>query len=138
MTSDISGLTNSLTNTQSKTGLPSVLDKGNAPTQQSGSILPVRGPGVSENTTANHQPQQKDLERLTEQLNKFVQARDNKLQFSLDDGTGRTVIKVVNRETDEIIRQFPPEEILSLSKMLHESIENMAESASGILFETEG
>lgn len=138
MTSDISGLTNSLTNAQSKTALPSVLDRGNSPVQQSSVFQPVLGPGISENATSNNQPQQRDLEKLTEQLNKFVQSRDNKLLFSLDDGSGRTVIKVVNRETDEIIRQFPPEEILSLSKMLRENIENMTENASGILFETEG
>ena len=40
------------------------------------------------------------------------------LQFSLDDDTGRTVIKVIDTTTDEVIKQFPSEEILAISKAL--------------------
>ena len=34
--------------------------------------------------------------------------------FRIDDNSGRTVITVIDQETDEIIRQIPPEEVLHL------------------------
>ncbi len=40
------------------------------------------------------------------------------LNFSLDDETGQTLVKVVDRETDEVIRQIPSEELMRISKAL--------------------
>ena len=36
------------------------------------------------------------------------------LKFSVDDASGLTVIKVIDTETQEIVRQIPPEEVLTL------------------------
>jgi flagellar protein FlaG len=51
-------------------------------------------------------------------LNDFVQKLSRTLQFSVDEESGRTVIKVVDSETKQIIRQIPPEEVLALAKNL--------------------
>ena len=40
------------------------------------------------------------------------------LQFSIDDDTGRTVIKVVDATTQEVIRQMPSEELLAITQSL--------------------
>ncbi|MBI4754651.1 MAG: flagellar protein FlaG [Betaproteobacteria bacterium] len=40
-------------------------------------------------------------------------ARD--LRFSIDDTTGRTVVKVLDVKTDELIRQIPAEEVLDIA-----------------------
>lgn len=40
------------------------------------------------------------------------------LNFSLDDESGQTLVKVVDRETDEVIRQIPSEELMRISKAL--------------------
>lgn len=40
------------------------------------------------------------------------------LQFSIDEGTGTTVIKVVDGSTNELIRQIPSEEMLAISKAI--------------------
>jgi flagellar protein FlaG len=47
-----------------------------------------------------------------------MQNLQRELQFSVDDQTGRTVIKVLDSETDTVIRQIPPEEILDLARKL--------------------
>lgn len=44
--------------------------------------------------------------------------QNNELIFSLDRGTHRTVVKIVNRETNEVIRQIPPEVVLRLAQEL--------------------
>ena len=40
------------------------------------------------------------------------------LQFSMDEESGRTVITVVDTNTNEVIRQIPSEEVLQMSKEL--------------------
>lgn len=61
------------------------------------------------------------LARAVLDLNKYVQSLNRDLQFSIDEKTGRTVIKVLDSETKEVIRQIPPEEVLSLARNLKES-----------------
>lgn len=40
------------------------------------------------------------------------------LLFSIDEDTGKTIVKVVDASTDEVIRQIPSEEIISIAKAL--------------------
>ena len=51
-------------------------------------------------------------------LNNYVQTIRRALQFSVDENSGRTVIKVLDAETKEVIRQIPAEEVISLSRTL--------------------
>ena len=60
-------------------------------------------------------------------LNEMVQNLHRNLQFSVDDESGETVIKVVDSETNEVVRQIPSEEIVRLRRRLKE--------ASGVLFQ---
>lgn len=39
----------------------------------------------------------------------------NEMTFHLDRDTRRTVVKIVNRETGEVVQQFPAEEVLRLA-----------------------
>lgn len=62
-----------------------------------------------------------DKAAVQEAMNKtaeFVQTFNSNLQFSLDDATGITVIKVVDQTTHELIRQIPNEEMLEIAKAL--------------------
>ncbi|WP_456406940.1 flagellar protein FlaG [Thiolapillus sp.] len=51
-------------------------------------------------------------------LNDYVQTIRRELKFSIDEASGRTVITVLDAQTKEVIRQIPPEEVVSLSKNL--------------------
>lgn len=62
-----------------------------------------------------------DKATVQEAVNKtaeFVQALNSNLQFSVDDATGVTVVKVVDRTTNELIRQIPNEEMLEIARAL--------------------
>lgn len=69
---------------------------------------------------------ERQLDEVVDNLNEYAQAVRRKLQFSVEEGSGRTVIKVIDAETDEVIREIPPEEIRNMSKHLGE--------ANGLLF----
>ncbi len=42
--------------------------------------------------------------------------QDNELSFLLDQETQRPVLRVVNRKTNEVIRQVPPEYVLAMAR----------------------
>ena len=50
--------------------------------------------------------------------NVYAQSVSSTIQFSLDEGTGRTVVKMVDTQTDEVLRQFPSEEMLAISRSI--------------------
>jgi len=54
------------------------------------------------------------------ELNDYVQKIQRDLEFSIDHDSGRTVIKVVDSKNNEVIRQIPSEEALSLAHRLDE------------------
>ncbi len=60
----------------------------------------------------------KEAKRLSEELQRRVGGADSQLQFSVDESTGESVIKVMDKATNEIIRQIPSEEMLQIAKAL--------------------
>jgi len=50
----------------------------------------------------------------------IVDARNRTLQFSKDEETGKTIIRVIDTKTEEVIRQIPPEEFLKMVKRLND------------------
>lgn len=61
------------------------------------------------------------LSAVVKDLNQLIQVVQRELQFSVDAETNRTVVKVVDSETDEVIRQIPSDEVLALIRHLQES-----------------
>jgi len=60
------------------------------------------------------------LEKGIEEINQNVRIFNTKLSFYIDEPTGRTVIKISDRETDEVIREIPPIEFLKIAAKLNE------------------
>ena len=63
-----------------------------------------------------------DVEKAVEKLNRFVQSQRKYVNFSVDEATNSTVIKIFKTETGELIKQFPAEEILAMAAKIRESI----------------
>ena len=51
---------------------------------------------------------------MAEKMNQVASVFNTSLSFSVDKPTGKTVIKVMDTKTDELIRQIPPKEVLKL------------------------
>ncbi|HUW50199.1 MAG TPA: flagellar protein FlaG [Sulfuricella sp.] len=60
------------------------------------------------------------VKQAVDKVNKVVQALANAsdLEFNVDEGTGKVVVKVVDKATKEVIRQIPSEEMLSIARSL--------------------
>jgi flagellar protein FlaG len=59
-----------------------------------------------------------ELERLMTDINARVQHVQRRLHFSIDEASGKTIVKVIDRESDKVIRQIPTEEMLALARRL--------------------
>jgi|GEM_PF-540346 len=73
---------------------------------------------VSSRTAPVKQPSDAELREAVALLQQKAQTAAPNLQFSIDRDASRVVIKVTDSSTREVIRQFPPEEILHLDKEL--------------------
>lgn len=76
---------------------------------------------------------QEALEKVVSQLNAYVQNTQRDMDFSVDDSTGRVVVRVIDSTSEEVIRQIPSEEMLAISRHLIESLET--EEPKGFLIE---
>ena len=65
------------------------------------------------------------LEQAVSKLNDYVQSYQRKLSFSVSAETGRTIIKVYDAETDELIRQIPPEETIKLAESIDSKVSSL-------------
>lgn len=55
------------------------------------------------------------------ELNNYVQNEQRDLLFSVDDGSGSVVVKVVDRDSGELIRQIPNDIVLDLAARAREN-----------------
>ncbi|AMO68907.1 flagellin FlaG [gamma proteobacterium BDW918] len=60
-------------------------------------------------------------------LNEILKDRERDLEFSVDDTTGRTILKVIHAESGEVIRQIPPEELLNIARTFIEGTGSLIE-----------
>lgn len=69
-----------------------------------------------------------DLQQAVDVVNQAVALEQRSLSFSIDDVSGRSVIKVIDFETDELIKQIPSEELLKVAQDIKRLQEEMGQS----------
>ena len=63
---------------------------------------------------------QERLSDIVERLNGRMQKMQRSLRFNVDETSGRIVVKVIDKDTDEVIRQIPSEELLAMMKHIND------------------
>ena len=75
------------------------------------------------------------IEQAVSRISDFAQNLQRTLQFSIDeDAGGKTIIRVINSKTGELVRQIPSEEALELAEVLDKQTSN---PATGLLLNTD-
>jgi flagellar protein FlaG len=64
----------------------------------------------------------KQLEQVAQQLQDFVGEMNRGLEFSVDKDSGRDVIKVIDKASGDLVKQYPSEEVLGLVSKLSDMI----------------
>ncbi|HEY0589119.1 MAG TPA: flagellar protein FlaG [Pseudoduganella sp.] len=99
------------------------LDRGGAPPEMVALPVAGRSPAVAVETidavkAKEPPPSRKDVEEAVAKLNKSVQERAQGLEFSIDDDSKRTIVKVIDQHTKEVLRQIPTPEALQIAKAI--------------------
>ncbi len=66
----------------------------------------------------NSQAVQEKVQAAVAQMNDYIQSTQRDLNFSYDAESGETIVKVLDRNTQEVIRQIPNEIFLRLAQQL--------------------
>ena len=106
------------------------------PTPASAIREPGKGRPAATDTDAKiapvvHDP--KKIEQAVARLNDYVQSLQRDIVFSVDHDSGRSVVRVVERGTQEVIRQIPSEVALRLARNLQISGSAARASDLGLL-----
>lgn len=62
-----------------------------------------------------------EIEQAVEEISDYVQSIQRDLHFSVDDDSGLTVIKVLDKDSGDLIRQIPEDVFLDLAQNLREN-----------------
>ena len=69
-------------------------------------------------TAQNTQGSLEQIKEAVKATNDFVSLVNSAVEFTVDDDTKLTVVKVIDKSTKEVIRQIPSEEMLAIAKAL--------------------
>jgi flagellar protein FlaG len=67
---------------------------------------------------AEQEPSATQLQSAVDNINQMLKQTNKGVEFSVDDSTKKSIIKVVDSTTGDLIRQFPTEEGLSLTRAI--------------------
>ena len=72
----------------------------------------------------------KELQKITEELNRAMNPLNTDIKFHFNDKIDELTVKVIDKKTHEVIREFPPKEALKLMEKMRELV--------GMLFDKKG
>lgn len=88
--------------------------------QKTGNELPPVAEAAKPVTVeaVNTQAAQEKVQAAVAQMNEYIQSTQRDLNFTYDPGSGETIVKVLDRNTQEVIRQIPDQIFLRLAQQV--------------------
>lgn len=86
-------------------------------------VSQATAPILGQSDSVSQPVSDKVLDETVRGLNEHMKSVQRELHFSVDEDSGRTVIKVMDLATQKIIRQIPNEEALNVARKLDEGID---------------
>jgi len=74
-----------------------------------------------DNREAQEKTDEKKIINAIEAVNKKMQGNDKEFQFSIHEKTKQIIVKVIDRQSGEVIKEFPPEKILDMIAKMWET-----------------
>jgi len=105
-----------------------------APQQGGSQVTPIR-PAQATSLPQAVQPTssmpKEEVQVAVTQMKDFAQMMNRQLQFDVDDDSGRTVVRVLDKDSGNVIRQIPSDEILALARQMKEMMESESAKVAG-------
>lgn len=94
----------------------SLTDTKSAAPSESGKQVPPPGEAEPKTRSREAAASEEEVFKAAEKLSQHARAMGRELNFSVDKDSGQTVVKVIDPETDEVVRQIPSEEAVERAK----------------------
>lgn len=105
---------------------PALQTNGSADKALSETLAKQRAEQAKENEKSEEERAQ-FLQAVADNLNESEHLSRRNLQFSVNEDADRTVIKVVDAKSGDVIRQIPSEEVVRLAERLREDSEQVGQ-----------
>lgn len=92
-------------------------------------VTPVQSGEAGQMVRSQTEQVREAIERLNDSLQKYRPLAPTGVRFSVNDQADVLVVQVIDRETDEVLRQIPAEDVLERM--------SMRQDLKGLLFDTE-
>ena len=89
-----------------------------SPNVQAANVKAVSSDSVSASKAEQSAKTDLRVEQAVDKIKATVSSLAQDLHFSIDEDTGITVVKVMDSQTDEVIRQIPSEEAIAIARTL--------------------
>ena len=89
----------------------------------------IGGKELPQNVKAIADVSEEQVKDAVSKLNEYVQSTERTLDFQMDEDSGKTVIKVFDKTSSELIRQIPNELALELAQNLNDEEPSLLFSA---------
>ncbi|PCJ40842.1 MAG: hypothetical protein COA71_09570 [SAR86 cluster bacterium] len=96
---------------------------------------PLPGSGSSSSLA---ETKKQELNQAVKEVSGYVQNITRELNFTIDEELDRFVVTVIDRETGEVVRQIPSEDMLEIAKTLSDAQERESKGVlRGVLFQAD-
>ena len=93
---------------------PGGIDPSTKPASAKASVSGT--PAPQSDPTPREAPTPEQIKHAIEAANEALMALSSDLEFSQDPSTGKTVIRIIDTSSQQILRQFPSEEMLAIAR----------------------
>ena len=82
-------------------------------------VVGTTPPAPQTATAATAEPKLEQVQLAIERLKQSIKpSLSNTLEFQIDNSTGKTLVKILDSETQKVVRQVPSEEMLIIARAL--------------------
>ena len=72
-------------------------------------------------TISDSEITKEEIEQTVEKVNHFLIGSKTQFDFKIHEGTGRTIVRLIDKQTEEVIKEIPPERMLDILASIWDS-----------------
>ncbi len=73
---------------------------------------------VRVDSSEKSQKSKEEFEKMAKEINKLSENKSVDISFDMDTDTGKNIVKFIDRNTKEVLKQFPSEEMLKITEQI--------------------
>ena len=98
-------------------------DTTNTPSSGSIKIVEIKDMNTNkDNTSGTTKVSEKDAKETVDKINKFLQGENTHAEYAIHEGFKDIMIKIVDNDTKQVIREIPPKKVLDMVQKLCEMV----------------